>query len=489
MIRISGLSGSGLDIDSIVKDSMKAYQVKIDQTTQKKNVVEIKQKLYRDVIKDNRDFYNKYLDISKGDSLLKAANWGVLAFSSGDSDAVTAKATGEAINDTYTVTVNQLATKATTTLKNENIIQGGSITVAGVPINNITADEKASPALLAERINKELVTANKAINASYSEVSGGIIFQSTTMGAKIGTANNEFVVLSSNGISSTAKGTDSSVTIKNSTGGSVTKTSASNSVSVDGITFNVNEKCTDVKITGKPDAKELKNRIVDFINSYNTNIVKLNTTIMTKHDRSYTPLTADQKKEMSETEVKLWNEKVEAGQLYKDSDVQRIADSMKEAMRTVMEGTGLNLEDIGIKPVKDYSGTLNGTYKVEDEEKLQRALEENTEGVMNLFIANPTTKTENNTGILQKLSSTLDKEVMKSTSSPLLKKAGYEGTLTVANNELTKSISDYEKKIKDMQTNFSRKEQELYTKYSSLEKMLSQYSSQQSSLASMLGTN
>ena len=39
-MRITGLA-TGLDMDEIVTSSMKPYRVKIDQTTQKRDVVEI----------------------------------------------------------------------------------------------------------------------------------------------------------------------------------------------------------------------------------------------------------------------------------------------------------------------------------------------------------------------------------------------------------------------------------------------------------------
>ena len=62
-----------------------------------------------------------------------------------------------------------------------------------------------------------------------------------------------------------------------------------------------------------------------------------------------------------------------------------------------------------------------------------------------------------------------------------------EGTSTFSNNELTKSISSYEKKIKDMETDFSRREQALYSKYATLETMMNKLNAQQSNLLSQLG--
>ena len=43
-MRITGLA-TGLDMDQIVKDSMKPYRIKIDRKGQDKEILEIKQKL------------------------------------------------------------------------------------------------------------------------------------------------------------------------------------------------------------------------------------------------------------------------------------------------------------------------------------------------------------------------------------------------------------------------------------------------------------
>jgi len=180
------------------------------------------------------------------------------------------------------------------------------------------------------------------------------------------------------------------------------------------------------------------------------------------------------------------------GQLYKDSDVSRIANSMKSAMRGLVSGVDGNLEKFGIKPVSDYQGTKNGTYTI-DETKLTEALENNSEEVMKLFINTPPSvegmsdqEKFSNTGIAQRLKSILYNETV-TTSSVLIKKAGVEGSASVANNELTKSIEKYEKKMVDMEKDFSRREQQLYSKWATIESMMNKLNSQQSYLMSQLG--
>ena len=685
-MRITGLA-TGLDMDEVIKESMRPYRVKIQQQQQQKEIVEIKQKLYRDVLKDSREFYNKYFDVSKSDSIVLSKNWSTIKFESSDSNVVSVSSNSEAINKNFTITGSSAtATKATLT---EGIGEGDKIVVDGkeFTLSGSTDRERVS------NLNKELEKSGVKVSVSYTDFAGsvdgenkkGLVFESTVLGEKgtftlggsiqavnieevngsnateakftgitienirnskeikIGDkvislnldpskeyAKNELIselnkkledekidfrakvdegdkvtlastksgeladlptleitlddnsivngtfengnnatksitslnlseiegkVLFINGkkvkfslkdsildvdalnksleeknlnvsaeikdgklslVSKTSgesksldisvieepaegftpviQGKDANIIIKDSKGGVYTHKGDSNTVTLDGVTFKFDGEipADGVKIISKKDSTKTKEMVVNFFNDYNKLMEKLNTLTMEKRDRSYSPLTDEQKKEMSESEIKLWNERVEKGQLSRDSDLSRIINSLKSAMTTMVDGIDNNLEDIGVKPVSDYGGVKNGTFTI-DENKLTAALEEDPNKVMRLFTATPTdsknlTSSEKNSksGIAQRLKSILYDETM-TVSSRLLKKAGYEGTTTVTNNELTKSIEKYERKMEDMEKAFSKKKQALYSKYATLETMMNQLNSQQSYLLSQLG--
>ncbi|VYU68975.1 flagellar filament capping protein FliD [Clostridium paraputrificum] len=686
-MRITGLA-TGLDMDEVIKESMRPYRIKIQQQQQQKEIVEIKQKLYRDVLKDSREFYNKYFDVSKSDSIILSKNWSTIKFESSDSNVVSVSANSEATNKNFTIKGSSAtATKATLT---EGIGEGDKIVVDGkeFTLSGSTDRERAS------NLNKELQKAGIKVSVSYTDFAGsvdgenkkGLVFESTVLGdkgtftlggsiqavnieevkgsnateakftgitienikdskeIKIGDkvislnldsskeyTNDELIselnkkleeekidfrakvdeddkvtlvsaksgeltdlptleialesgslikgtfkngknatplvksmnlsdvegkVLFINGskielqlkedgsidndalnslleerklnVSAEIKegklsliskangegqsidvrvvekpaagfipviqGKDANIIIEDSKGGVYTHKGDSNTVTLDGVTFKFNGKipADGIKVTGTKDVTKTKEMVVNFFNDYNKLMEKLNTLTMEKRDRSYSPLTDEQKKEMSESEIKLWNERVEKGQLSRDSDLSRIINSLKSAMTTMVDGIDINLEDIGVKPVSDYGGVKNGTFTI-DEDKLTAALEEDTDKVMRLFTETPTdsknlTSAEKNSksGIAQRLKSILYDETM-TVSARLLKKAGYEGTTTVTNNELTKSIEKYERKMEDMEKAFSKKEQALYSKYATLETMMNQLNSQQSYLLSQLG--
>lgn len=686
-MRITGLA-TGLDMDEVIKESMRPYRIKIQQQQQQKEIVEIKQKLYRDVLKDSREFYNKYFDVSKSDSIILSKNWSTIKFESSDSNVVSVSANSEATNKNFTIKGSSAtATKATLT---EGIGEGDKIVVDGKEFTLIGSTDRER----ASNLNKELQKAGIKVSVSYTDFAGsvdgenkkGLVFESTVLGekgtftlggsiqavnieevkgsnateakftgitienikdskeikigdkvislnldsskeytndeliselnkkleeekidfrAKVNEENNvtltsgksgeltdlptleitlkdNFIVKGTfkNGKNATPlvksmnlsdvegkvlfingskielplkedgsidndalnslleerklnvsaeikdgklsliskangegqsidvrvvekpaagfipviQGKDANIIIEDSKGGVYTHKGDSNTVTLDGVTFKFNGKipADGIKVTGTKDVTKTKEMVVNFFNDYNKLMEKLNTLTMEKRDRSYSPLTDEQKKEMSESEIKLWNERVEKGQLSRDSDLSRIINSLKSAMTTMVDGIDINLEDIGVKPVSDYGGVKNGTFTI-DEDKLTAALEEDTDKVMRLFTATPTdskdlTSAEKNSksGIAQRLKSILYDETM-TVSARLLKKAGYEGTTTVTNNELTKSIEKYERKMEDMGKAFSKKEQALYSKYATLETMMNQLNSQQSYLLSQLG--
>jgi len=521
-MRITGLA-TGLDMDQLIKDTMKPQRVKIQQVQQNKEVAEIRQKLYREVIKESREFYNKYLDIAKSDSILLSRNWTNVKYTSGDESAVTVKAQAGAKADNYIVDVQQLATSAKATLGTTDIQRGDKITIR-VDVKNSEGvlEEKTIEVEVAGRNNNDIVSElntklkdiGSDITATSSDFAKGIVLETKTMGedakftyAVTDGSNAPISALDGNGnpivdnegnnitISGLARGKNADITITNSSGIRYPHTGTTNSITLDGVQFAFNDRSVDgnpIRVTGRVDVTDTKNKIVTFINEYNTFLEKINTLTSEKRDRNFVPLTDEQKKEMSETEVSLWNEKVQKGQLRRDSDLMRIASKMKDATKTMFSGNLAYLEKIGINPVADYSGTKNGTFII-DEDKLTKALENNTEDVMNLFTASrPTdenmTEIEKNarTGIFQRIKTVLFDETV-TTQSPLIKKAGIEGSATVINNTLTRSIEKYERRMADMETIFSRREQQLYTKFSKLETMMNKLNSQQSYLLSQLG--
>lgn len=518
-LRITGLA-SGMDIDSIVESQLYTYKNKINTEKQKKEVLEIQQELYRTVMSDCNNFYNKYLDITKDSSVLKSKNYKSISYNSSNSNVATAEANASVTSkDTFDIEVTQMATSATTTVTlNELKKSGDTLQISyadkdpiEIDISKCTTDKE-----LGETINKALKV--YGMKAYYSEFAKGVVIETTEVGSeleasgktientftvKIGNVNKDdkkFTESSDpNAAITVTKGKDLEAVITKTTGGVKQSLvvgkdikASGNSVSVDGVVFNMNSVGT-TTLTGTKDITAAKNMIKEFVNDYNTLMKSLNTLVNEKRDRNYQPLTDAQKEEMTESQIEKWEAKVKTGQLARDSDITRIINSLKRTTQEAVKGVGLSLENIGIKPVSDYGGNNNGTFEI-DEDALTKALEENLDEVVNLLMGYPEdsaslseTEKYNSKGIFQRMKDVFASETV-SASSSLAKKAGLVNTSTFTNNDITKSISSYEKKIKQMESNLASKQQALYSKWASVEKMMNNYNSQANYLASYLGS-
>ena len=264
------------------------------------------------------------------------------------------------------------------------------------------------------------------------------------------------------------------------------KTLSDGTVSVESV-----ENSGAVILNGETDISGLKDTIVGFVNDYNKVMESINEKLWETRDKNYMPLTDEQKKEMSDTEIEAWEKKAQTGLLKNDSDLRRIQSAMKSAMSSMMSSTGLTLESIGIEPVDNYT-TKNGMYKI-DEDKLTKALQNNAEEVKDLFTRSSSTYKDekgkeitDKGGVLTQLQSVLKSEFKSSTSS-LSKRIGFDGTSTEKNNTLTNNISKQKTLASKLKSQYKDKETALYKKYSSLEVMLQKLNAQTNSLYSMLG--
>ncbi|MBU3088633.1 flagellar filament capping protein FliD [Clostridium gasigenes] len=486
-MRISGLA-TGMDVDTMVKDTIKPYRMKVDKAQQNNDVYAMKQQLYRDILKDSREFSSKHLEAKK-DSLLLASNWEAVKFSSSNESAVTIKGIAGATAENYTIDIKQLATSASSALTDIELASTDTIdivvNVGGVDktinVNTAKADGSGpkSSIELVKELNTNLKASGSDITAKYSEFSKGISLETKTLGA----AASFTVELKNVGNTiplKAAKGIDAQVTITNSKGEIYPHTGDSNSLMLDSVEFTFTAKtdaANPIKVTGKNDVTALKDKIVAFVNDYNKLLEGINTKLYEKRDKKYMPLTPDQRKGMSEDEVKLWEGKVKEGQLRKDNDLERLVGSMKGAFSSVMG----NLGKIGMKPVNNYANK-NGMLTI-DEYTLEKALEDNATSVKDLFIKPPSSDKTKDGGILHSLQAVF-KEQIDNITAPLIKKVGLEGSLT---NEYSKIIDKNKMQIAEMERQLVQRENNLYLKYSRLESQMANLNNQGAYLTKQLG--
>ena len=92
-----------------------------------------------------------------------------------------------------------------------------------------------------------------------------------------------------------------------------------------------------------------------FVESYNALIANVKGKVEEKKNTSYPPLTDAQKKAMSETEIKLWEEKARKGTLRNDSSLKTLLFSMRNSLASSVNNTSFKtLSKIGISTTNNY---------------------------------------------------------------------------------------------------------------------------------------
>lgn len=238
-----------------------------------------------------------------------------------------------------------------------------------------------------------------------------------------------------------------------------------------------------VTMTSITNVDDMMNKIKEFVTTYNGLIIDLNNQTKETKYRDYSPLTAEQKKEMEESEIKLWEEKAKSGLLRSDSIIRNGLSNMRSLIyqsNPGLEGSKYNtLFNVGITTSRNYND--GGTLEI-DEAKLRKAIEEDPDAVERLF-KNAEGKKEDvidgktvdTRGYLDKL-----RESMKSLEINIEKKAG-RSTMTDAQYAIGKSLIDNDKRIDTWQNKLKNIEARYWKQFTAMETAINK-ANQQSSM-------
>lgn len=285
-----------------------------------------------------------------------------------------------------------------------------------------------------------------------------------------------------------ADGRDAIVAVKYAGSDEVIElTRGSNSFSIDGL--NVTAKGTfgygeDGKVSTDPEdavtfetnvsSEKMVSAISDMVKEYNEILELVNSHVSTRPDNDYFPLTDEQKKEMSESEIKLWEEKAKAGILFGSSELRSLADDLRWAIlpkdQQAMEAMGISVSS---------SWQDNGKLSF-DETKFKAALEQDPDAVQEAF-----TRSD---GIASNLKNTMDKYVktMGATKGILIEKAGSTHAPTsMLSNSLKSEIDDVDKILENLKARLKSEQDRYISQFTQLETLISQMNSQSSYLSGM----
>lgn len=525
-MRISGLA-SGIDTDSMVKALMTAAKTPLNTLNQKKQIVEWQRESYREINSKIVDLRNNKLSSYRLSQTMNTQT----AVVTGNTGAVSAIAKNTANGISMSVVVAQLATKSgvestalkatsgevttKTTLSSLDSSGSGSSTYK-VKINDQDFSFSSTDTI-ASVVSKINSNKDAKATATFDEVTGKLSITASEYGGSISfDENSNFMNLMGNPSVKTGK---SAVVYINGT----EKTYNSNTVEVNGVQLTFNELSKDSNgktaipttstdsngatvitsededsnnskfnisnliptvVKTEVDSTKVVDTVKAFVEQYNDLLSLLNTKTSEEKYRTYTPLTDDQKDEMSEDEIEKWTAKAKSGLLRNDEILRSTVSSMRSVITEYLGGSSsVNLGSLGIT-TGSYS---EGGKLYLDESKLKEAVLSNPEGVLELFQGSATDSTDQGLfdKMYDKLGNALDKLATKAGTSK------YSTDVTAAFNTTStmyKTLSDYEKRITAMTTKLDNLEERYYNQFTAMETALSKLNNQSSSLTSLFST-
>ena len=263
-------------------------------------------------------------------------------------------------------------------------------------------------------------------------------------------------------------------------------TSNGNTFSVNGLTINalaVTDKDEVLTVTTTTDNQGIYDKIKDFLSDYNDLINTMTKSYNAESSKDYDPLTDDEKDAMSESEIEKWESKGKGGVLRRDSTLSTLMSVMTGAMSKsqTINGKSYSLSTFGIKTLGIMNAEKNeqNAYHI-DGDADDDTSSSNTDKLMAAIIEDPEGVTE----FFKNLSNDLYENLGKQMTSTSMRSYGSfynDKQLETEYKSYTTKISDWDKKVQDIEDSY-------YKKFAAMEKALASLQSQQSSLSGLLGS-
>jgi flagellar hook-associated protein 2 len=497
-LRISGLA-SGMDIDQMVTDLMRAHRMRVDKSYQQRQILEWQREDYRTINSKLLALRNAAFDMRlQGTFMAKSA-------SSSNSNILTATAGSNAGVGEYTITVHNLAlgvTKSSTEALAASRNQDGSVktleqqfgltgevtfTLQG-SVNGEVKEQSFTFDTATQNIHEVVAQINKAgigIRASYDSNLERFFLMTTGTGEQAeihvkADAQNFFTnhlklaVNVGEDESNAHRGTDAVIDFNDAVGLKF----SGNQFTVNGITVNLKEAGGQtVRVSVSHDVDAVVEKIKAFVETYNSTIESIAGELYEQRYRDYPPLTDEQKKEMSDREIELWEEKARSGMLRGDQLLSSIYNNIRAVTMARVEGLSGKYTSLSSIGITTGHYTERGKLHI-DETRLREALTNDPEGVMNLFTHSG--ESAGQSGVAVKLY-----DAVNNAMSRITDKAGSNSAL-FDNSVLGRDIARLNQSISLAEERLLKLEERYYRQFTALEQAVNRMNQQSMWLSQML---
>lgn len=535
---IYGLSGSGLDIESMVKVGMMSKQSEYNKMQQKLTTQTWTKEAFNTVYSDLSTYNYSTLSQYKMQSTMNA-----MSASSTNESAVKATANGAAASMTHTVNVTSMASNAYLLTGSDRISRAaddGDTKSSSIYLKDVinvdnwgeedslsftindgenTATVKFTKADIVDSQQTLYDLASKISNAksasgdklsltgSYDATNDAFAIYNNTGGSKHKieiTVNDAKAAELLNNLKLQSVDTQTS----DAGGTSATTSSLGNLVKfdyddeskrvsttlgkdgtaiIDGKTYTTeNNRVTASNVTYTlagigsstvnvtQDTDAIIEKVKSFVEDYNKLLDGLYEKYSEAKYSDYKPLTDTQKEQMSEEQIEKWEKKAKSGMLYHDATIGKILDNMRTALATPVDGLSGKYNSAYSLGI-DTSKT-NGHIKL-DEDKLKKALAAEPESVYAVFGTLPQADSKGNYDYNSMGVAQRLGDVMVASMKEVKTYAG-ESSEIADGSTLGNLMQELQTKMSNFKTMMSAFESKLYKKYDALEVALSQLGTQ-----------
>lgn len=270
---------------------------------------------------------------------------------------------------------------------------------------------------------------------------------------------------------------------------------SANTFTLDGVRYTLNRTFAAaegaVQVTVAQNSQAVVDRIKGFVENYNTLIDRVRGKLTEEAHRDFFPLTEEHKREMSEREIELWEEKARSGMLRGDRILEGVLREMRRALTEPVAGTSLSLSSIGVT-----TGSFHEHGKLHiNEERLLQAVQQHGSQIEQLFAGAAEIRYSPNlsgaerqeryrtAGLMHRISDIVDDHIRTLRDSQgrkgiLLEKAGIPGDLSEHRNLMSAEIQRINRRMDQLLDSLQRKEAAYWKQFTAMEKAMQQMNNQ-----------
>ena len=381
-------------------------------------------------------------------------------------------------NDLYGLTINGVTMKFTKDTSLSSVMEAiNSNTEAGVDVSYskltnefvFTAKETGSAGKI--EMGDDLAKQLFGDSSGYTQGTDAVF--TATINGKTQTFTRSTNNVDLDGLKVTLEGTFDAVYVKDDQGQNT----------------DVVDKTQGVSFSTKTNTDTIVDAIKQFVEDYNALVTEVKKAysdmpLQQSNGSRYEPLTSEQEADMTESELKAYEEKAKTGILFMDSDLSSLYNSLRSAV-TPGGNDGAYLRSIGINT--SYSEGLT-TISL-DEAALREALETDPDGVRDAFAKSQKNGAATD-GLMASIQSVTEKYAATTgaTKGILIEKAGSQyAPSTALSNTMLDKMSDIDEQIEKWQDKMTNQVDYYTNKFTQLELLINQMNSQSSALAGLTG--